>query len=193
MSSRPHMEARSESSFSQPPKSQLGKQPKQPPTSTSVSSSSTSSGFSSPAFTSKTSGSRILPSKEHGSASVATMNNEGPIYHRRIARVGSAKPKLCPRREFGPAQDPLPRQYSLRYTKSKSAGSSQSSSNSSPLLRKKDRRDALDSVLSTKVRLLSCKMTCQIDAVWHCLAYECFNLTTFSLQKHDGSSMYIVP
>ena len=32
-------------------------------------------------------------------------------------------------------------------------------------------------------------MTCQIDAVWHCLAYECFNLTTFSLQKHDGSSM----
>ena len=147
MSSRPHMEARSESSFSQPPKSQLGKQPKQPPTSTSVSSSSTSS----PAFTSKTSGSRILPSKEHGSASVAAMNNEGPIYHRRIARVGSAKPKLCPRREFGPAQDPLPRQYSLRYTKSKSAGSSQS--NSSPLLKKKDRRDALDSVLSTKVRL----------------------------------------
>ena len=150
MSSRPHMEARSESSFSQPPKSQLGKQPKQPPTSTSVSSSSTSSGFSSPAFTSKTSGSRILPSKEHGSASVATMNNEGPIYHRRIARVGSAKPKLCPRREFGPAQDPLPRQYSLRYTKSKSTGSS-ASSNTSPLLRKKDRKDALDSVLSTKV------------------------------------------
>ena len=154
MSSRPHMEARSESSFSQPPKSLLRKQPKQASSTTSSVSSSSTSGFSlasAAAFTtSKTS--RILPSKDHGSASAA-MNNEPPIYHRRIARVGSAKPKLCPRREFGPAQDPLPRQYSLRYTKSKSTGSS-ASSNTSPLLRKKDRKDALDSVLSTKVGYL---------------------------------------
>ena len=146
------MEARSESSsfssgYSQPPKS-LRKQPKPGAT------HSISSGFSPPSAVSKTTStasktsSRILPSKEHGSKAAMNSNSEPSSHRHRIARVGSAKPKLCPRREFGPAQDLPTRQYSLRYTaKSKSNGASPT------LFRQKNssKKDDLFSVLTTKV------------------------------------------
>lgn len=152
-----HMEARSESSsfssgYSQPPKS-LRKQPKPGAT------HSISSGFSPPSAVSKTTStasklttSRILPSKEHGSKAAMNSNSEPSSHRHRIARVGSAKPKLCPRREFGPAQDLPTRQYSLRYTaKSKSNGASPT------LFRQKNssaKKDDLFSVLTTKVSFL---------------------------------------
>ena len=138
MSSRPHMEARSESSFS------LRKHQLQPPVSSSPASSgsaaaSDSSATSKPSRGSIKSGvsSRMVFSKEYGSVVPAMSSTE----QRRMTRTGSlSKPKIVPRREFGPAQDLPVRQYSLRHNYKVT-----------PPHRRIKKKDVLDTVLTTKV------------------------------------------
>ena len=66
----------------------------------------------------------------------------------RLTRTNSVKPKLSPRRDFGPAQDFPRRQYSLK------AGSNLNSRPHLGLMKKKKTltdQDILTNILSTKV------------------------------------------
>ena len=85
--------------------------------------------------------------------------------HSKLTRAGSVKPlKLCPRREFGPAQDFPRRQYSLKASASvdsKNGGGSSGKKLHLLGIRKKkvanNTEDVLTTVFSTKVNYLSVK------------------------------------
>ena len=89
--------------------------------------------------------SRLLAPRQASNKNVAksssgTMSSAQP----RIVRSGSIKPtQLCPRREFGPAQDHPARQYSLKYYGGRSRP--QPASNTT---------DVLSKILSTKVNYI---------------------------------------
>ena len=132
---RPHSEARRESSPSHGLALTASKQPQQRPL------RETRGTFS-----------RLLSSAKDTKHVQNTMNSD-----KKIARSGSVKPKLCPRREFGPAQDYYPtRQYSLKIHHGRATGNTRNSFEF-----KKSATEANKQDLLKKIRASNSRVNCQ--------------------------------